>query len=66
MKQRGKTGRNYRTKQKRIYDKQGKPRVDLDYTNHGKPKYHPRTHKHRWNKGRNKYDNWKPRYNRKR
>ena len=66
LKQRGKTGRNYRTKQKRIYDKQGKPRVDLDYTNHGKPKYHPRTHKHRWNKGRNKYDNWKPRYNRKR
>lgn len=63
LKQRGKTGRNLKTKQKRIYDRGGRPRVDLDHTNHGNPKTHPRTHKHTgYGKNRSGNKKWTPRY----
>ena len=34
---------------KRFFDEEGKALKDIDYTNHGNPKRHPKVpHKHRW------------------
>lgn len=35
--------------QRRYYDKDGKADEDIDYTNHGNPKQHPKVpHRHKW------------------
>lgn len=39
--------------QRRYYDESGRPRLDVDLTNHGTPQYHPwEQHKHRWVNGK--------------
>ena len=39
--------------QERYYDENGEAKMDVDYTNHGNPKRHPKVpHRHRWVNGR--------------
>lgn len=39
--------------QERYYDENGEAKMDVDYTNHGNPKRHPKVpHRHRWINGR--------------
>ena len=43
---------NGKLKQRRYYDKNGAPDMDIDYTNHGNAKLHPKVpHRHDWIKG---------------
>ena len=47
-------GKNIALKiQERYYDENGEAKMDVDYTNHGNPKRHPKVpHRHRWVNGR--------------
>ena len=39
-------------KQRRILDDEGKPKLDIETTDHNMPKHHPMgAHKHNWNNG---------------
>lgn len=41
---------NGKVLQRRYYDKNGNAELDIDYTNHGNPKAHPKVpHRHDWN-----------------
>lgn len=40
--------------QERYFDEEGKPYLDIDYTDHGNPKRHPKVpHEHKWVDGKN-------------
>lgn len=40
-------------KERRYFDKNGKPDMDIHYTDHGNPKKHPKVpHRHDWKNGR--------------
>ncbi|MBT2617427.1 MULTISPECIES: RHS repeat-associated core domain-containing protein [unclassified Bacillus (in: firmicutes)] len=44
---------NGKLKQRRYYDKNGKPKIDIDYTNHGNAKQHPKVpHRHKFTNGK--------------
>lgn len=52
-------------KQVRIYGRNGKPRVDIHYSNHGNKKMHPyNPHRHSWKNGKPTKGTKYPRYNR--
>ncbi|MFY1068750.1 RHS repeat-associated core domain-containing protein [Enterococcus sp. AD013-P3] len=59
--------KNGRTHQKRIYGRNGQPRTDIDYSNHGNAKRHPNVpHKHSWKNGqRGRQSSKLPKNNRK-
>lgn len=41
-----------KVKQRRYYDKNGKADIDIDYTNHGNAKQHPKVpYRHNWKNG---------------
>lgn len=45
--------KNGKVIQRRYYDKNGNADMDIDYTNHGNPKKHPKVpHRHDWKKGK--------------
>lgn len=45
--------------QRRYYGKSGKPEVDIDYTNHGNAKLHPKVpHRHDWINGERSPDSY--------
>ncbi len=46
--------RDGKTTSERYYDGNGDAYLDIDYTNHGNPKQHPKVpHQHRWIKDKN-------------
>lgn len=45
-----KCNKNGNIEMERYYDRKGNPLVDIDYTDHGNPKRHPKVpHIHKWN-----------------